>query len=94
MGIWFSPVLSVYLFGKADFINVYICTHKHTMMCIYIHIHIKCYIENLYYMYIMCAHIHICVYAHILGKAAMGRNGETSCKAEVLVFGKKKIKTE
>lgn len=45
-------------------------------------------------MYIMCAHIHICVYTHILGKAAMGRNGETSCKAEVLVFGKKKIKTE
>lgn len=55
--------------------------------------HIKCYIENLYDIYIMCAYIHICVHIHILGNTAMGKNGEISCKAEVLVFGKK-IKTE
>ena len=41
----------------------------------------------------MCTHIHICVYTHILGNAAMGRNGETSCKTEVLMVGKERIKT-
>lgn len=40
---WFSPVLSIYLFEKADFINVYIHTQRHTMMYIYTYIHIYVY---------------------------------------------------
>lgn len=56
------------------------------------------YRESILHVHNVCTYTYLCIRTHLRkssnGKAAMGRNGETSCKAEVLVFGKKKIKTE